>query len=375
MRECDYLIVGAGIGGASVAYHLIHHGSCIILEREDQPGYHSTGRSAAIYTENYGPRVMRVMSKCSREHLTSPPEGYSDVPLMHPRGAMFIAREDQVETIDAVVTELQELSDSLNWIDVEEAYQRFPYLRPGYVAKAALDMETLDMDVNAIHQGYLRFARRDGAEVVTNAEVTGLDYKGGKWHATTTAGDFAALILINAAGAWADVVGEIAGVRGISLQPKRRTVIIFDPPEGVDISDWVIAADCQEQFYFKPETGRMLASPADETPVPPQDVQPEEVDQALIADRVEKASLLEVKRIVQSWAGLRSFAPDKNPVLGFASDAEGYFWLAGQGGYGIQTSFALGMTAASLVRGNGIPERVAGFGITEADLGPERLWQ
>ena len=375
MRECDYLIIGAGIAGTSAAYHMIHHGSCIILEREDQPGYHSTGRSAAVYTENYGPRVMRVMSKCSGDHLRNPPAGYSEVPLMHDRGAMFVAREDQVASIDALVSELRELSDSLHWIDLDEAYERHPLLRPGYVAKAALDLETKDMDVNAIHTGYMRFARRDGAEIVTNAEVIGLEYKAGKWHATTPAGEFAAPVLVNAAGAWADVVAEMAGVRQISLQPKRRTVIVFDPPTDVVVGPWPAAADCEEQFYFKPEVGRVLASPADETPVPPQDIQPEEIDQALVADRVEKASLLKVERIVQSWAGLRSFVPDKNPVVGFGPDAEGFFWLAGQGGYGIQTSFAMGMTASALVRGEDVPEKVASFGVTKDHLGPARLWQ
>jgi D-arginine dehydrogenase len=375
MRECDYLIVGAGIAGASLAYQLAGKGrSIVLLEREDQPGYHSTGRSAAVYTENYGPRIMRVMSKLSGDHLRHPPSGYAEVPLMHPRGAMFIAREDQVATIEAVVAELSTLSQSLHWIDLAEAYRRAPCLRPGYVAKAALDLDTMDMDVNAIYQGYLRSARRRGAEVVTRAEVTRLERVGGKWHAHTPAGEFAAPVAVNAAGAWADELAARAGIRTVGLQPKRRTVIVFDPPHGVDPSSWVIVADCEEQFYFKPETGRILASPADETPVPPQDVQPEEEDKALIAHRVEQASTLEVKRIVRAWAGLRSFVADKNPVVGFAPDAEGFFWLAGQGGYGIQTSYAMGLSAASLLRGEALPEAVTAYGVTESDLGPSRLW-
>ena len=373
MRECDYLIIGAGIAGTSLAFHLARHGRCIILERESQPGYHSTGRSAAVFTENYGPPLMRVMTKCSREHLLHPPSGYAETPLMHPRGLIFIARPDQIDLIDPLVAELATLSDSIHFIEPAEVYQRQPYVRPGYVAKAALDLETMDMDVHAIHQGYLRFSRRDGAEVVTDAEVLSLDYKNGKWVAKTPAGEFAAPMVVNAAGAWADQVAEAVGLKPIALQPKRRTVIVFDAPEGADLPSWPIIAACNEQMYFKPDAGQVLASPADETPVPPQDVQPEEMDVALIAERVQEASLLEVKRINRSWAGLRSFVPDKNPVVGFAPDAEGFFWLAGQGGYGIQTSYAMGLTAASMLRGNGLPEAVAAYGISEADLGPGRL--
>jgi len=151
-------------------------------------------------------------------------------------------------------------------------------------------------------------------------------------------------------------------------------VIVFDAPAGLDMATFPIAADCSEQFYFKPESGRVLASPADETPVEPQDVQPEEIDIAQVVDRVEQASTLRVERIVRRWAGLRSFVKDKNPVVGFAPDAPGFFWLAGQGGYGIQTSYAMGLTAASLATGRGLPDAVKSYGLTESDLGPQRLW-
>ena len=232
----------------------------------------------------------------------------------------------------------------------------------------------MDMDVNAIHQGYLRAARAKGAEIVTNAEVSALERRGGAWHARTKAGEFSAPVVINAAGAWADVVAGLAGARKIGLQPKRRTVIVFDGPTGLDMGKYPIAADCAEQFYFKPESGRVLASPADETPVEPQDVQPEEIDIALVVDRVEQASTLKVERIVRRWAGLRSFVKDKNPVVGFAPDAQGFFWLAGQGGYGIQTSYAMGLTAAALATGKGVPEALQPYGLTESGLGPQRLW-
>jgi D-arginine dehydrogenase len=373
-RECNFLIVGTGIAGASVAYHLAGSSSVILLERESQPGYHSTGRSAAVYAESYGPRLMRVMTVASGPFLRKPPAGFADVPPMHPRGALFLAREDQRRALEDLVKELSELSDDLRLMAPEEAFRLCPVLRRDYLALAAQDPTVMDMDVNSIHQGYLRAARAKGAEIATGAEVTALEWRGGAWHARTKVGDFSAPVLVNAAGAWADVVASLAGVRKIGLQPKRRTVIVFDGPAGLDMGKYPIAADCGEQFYFKPESGRVLASPADETPVEPQDVQPEEIDIALVVDRVEQASTLKVERIVRRWAGLRSFVKDKNPVVGFAPDAQGFFWLAGQGGYGIQTSYAMGLTAASLATGTGLPDEVKPYGLSESDLGPQRLW-
>ncbi|HYB08211.1 MAG TPA: FAD-binding oxidoreductase [Alphaproteobacteria bacterium] len=373
-RECDYLIVGSGIAGASVAYHLAPRGTVIILEREDQPGYHSTGRSAAVFAESYGPRLMRVMTMASGDFLRRPPDGFASTPLMHPRGALFVARADQREFLEELVKELSELSDSIKLVSVDAALALCPVLKKSYVAAAAHDPSVMDMDVNAIHQGYLRGSRAKGATIVTNAEVTAFGRKNGKWLCETRAGAFAAPVVIDAAGAWADVIADLAGVRRIGLQPKRRTVIIFDAPHGTNFAKSPVAADCAEQFYFKPESGRVLASPADETPVEPQDIQPDELDVALVVDRIEKASTLKVGRILRRWAGLRSFVQDKNPVVGFAPDAEGFFWLAGQGGYGIQTSYAMGLTAASLAAGLGLPDAVKGYGIGENDLGPARLW-
>jgi len=373
-RDCDFLIIGSGIAGGSAAYHLVDRGSVILLERESQPGYHSTGRSAAVFAESYGPRLMRVMTVASGPFLRKPPAGFSDVPLMHPRGALFIARADQRIQLQELVKELSELSDDLRLVEPTQALTLCPVLNRGYVALAAQDPTVMDMDVNAIHQGYLRAARTKDAEIVTDAEVTALTRSNGHWQARTSAGEFRAPVVINAAGAWADVVAGLAGARKIGLQPKRRTVIVFDAPAGLDMAKYPIAADCSEQFYFKPESGRVLASPADETPVEPQDVQPEEIDVALVVDRVEQASTLKVGRIVRRWAGLRSFVKDKNPVVGFAPDAQGFFWLAGQGGYGIQTSYAMGLTAASLATGKGLPDAVKSYGLKESDLGPQRLW-
>jgi D-arginine dehydrogenase len=372
VREVDFLIIGSGIAGASVAYHLADHGSLAILEREDQPGYHSTGRSAALYAPSYGTRLMRIFTAESGAFLKGPPEGFSPYPLMTPRGALFTATAGHAARLEAFVAEVNELGAILQLVDTDQALRICPALLPQAAEVGAVDGSVMDMDVNAIHQGYLRGARNRGAEIVAGAEVRSLDNARGSWRAETPAGTFAAPVVINAAGAWADGVAGLAGVRPIDLEPKRRTVIIFDGPGG-SFADWPCVADIAETYYFKPEAGRLLASPADETPVEPHDVQPEEIDIAVLVDRLQHATTLAIPSILRRWAGLRSFVADKNPVVGFEQEAPGFFWLAGQGGYGIQTSWALGLTAASLARGAGVPDRIAAYGVTPEQLGPARL--
>ena len=373
MRECDYLIVGAGIAGASAGYEMAIQGSVVVLEREDQPGYHSTGRSAALYTENYGPKVIRSLSIASGPFFHRPPEGFSEVPLLHDLGLLFVARKDQRGAFDELMASCRELTDAIHEVGAREACRKVPVLDPDYVDTAAFDPDSKEMDVNAIHQGFLRGLRARGGEINCNAEALGIERRGDKWHVRTPQDEFVAPVLVNAAGAWADKVAQLAGIQTIGLVPKRRTVIVFDPPQGSDVSGWPLAADTEEKWYFKREAGRFLGSPADETPVEPQDIQPEEIDIALAAERIERATTMEVGQIVRKWAGLRSFVDDKQPVVGFAPDAEGFFWLAGQGGYGIQTSAALGRVAAALAGGGGLPDDVKALGVAEADLAPTRL--
>jgi D-arginine dehydrogenase len=223
-----------------------------------------------------------------------------------------------------------------------------------------------------VHRGYLRGMTARGGRIVTNAEVTGLSRDGSGWRVATRAGDFAAPVVVNAAGAWCDEVAALAGVAPIGLVPKRRTAITFDPPQGQAIHGWPSMIDVDESFYFKPDAGRILASPADETPMPPCDVQPDELDVAILVDRLEQATTLQVKRIASKWAGLRSFVADKTLVAGFDAQAEGFFWLAGQGGYGIQTSPTMARVAAGLVAGKGLPPDLVDLGVSEATLAPDR---
>jgi len=372
VSECDFLVVGAGIAGASAAAELAQHGRVVVLERESQPGYHSTGRSAALYTETYGNRVIRALTVASGRFLRNPPAGFADHALLTPRGTLLIGRADQRAALDGAYAELRDLAPGLALVDGAEARRLVPVLDQGYVAAGIYEADATDMDVHGIHNGFLKTLRARGGRVVTDAEVTALARRSGRWHATTNAGAFSAPVVVNAAGAWCDVVARLAGVQPIGLVPKRRTAFTFDPPAGADVRAWPAVIDIAETFYFKPEAGKILGSPADETPIEPCDVQPEEIDIAEAVERIERASVLRVRRLDHKWAGLRSFVADKTPVVGMNDAADGFFWLAGQGGYGIMTSPALGRTVAALLTDGTIPADLAALGVTKEALGPAR---
>ncbi len=373
MQHFDQLIIGAGIAGASLAYHLAGDARVALLEREPQPGYHATGRSAAIFTECYGPRSMRAMTHLSGSFLRAPPSGFSETPLVTPLGVLFVAGETQREHFQQRLQALREIAPHVHEVGIDEALQRCPVLNRDYLAAAAFDAQAMNMDVHALHAGYLRAARAAGALLLTAAGVTAITRRDGLWQVQAGEHRLAAPVLVDAAGAWADEVAGMAGVTALGLVPKRRTAVLFDPPAHSDPHAWSGAWDIDDRWYFKPEGRRILATPGDETPVPPHDVQPEEIDIALAAHRIEQATTLRPRRIVRAWAGLRTFAADGEPVVGFDAEAEGFFWLAGQGGYGIKTSWALGLTAASLIQRGRVPETVETLGIGREALGPRRL--
>ena len=371
MPQYRFAIVGAGIAGASAGYHLAAAGPTLLIEREGQPGYHSTGRSAALYTETYGNRAIRALTIASRPFFEAPPKGFTEHPLLTPRGTMVIARADQRLKLEAALAESRAIQPAVQGVDRARALALCPALRGEYLDCAFYEEDARDMDVHAIHQGYLRGFRAAGGQLVCDAEVTALVRDGAGWTIATRAGAFTADIVIDAAGAWADVLARMAGVKPIGLVPKRRTAMTV---EGIgDFRRWPAVIDVDEQFYWKPDAGQLILSPADETPIEPQDVQPDELDIALCVDRVERASTMSIKRITRKWAGLRSFVADKTPVAGFAPDAPGFFWLAGQGGYGIMTSPAMGRIAAALAQGRAIPADIAERGVSAADLAPARF--
>jgi D-arginine dehydrogenase len=374
-RECDFLIIGGGIGGTSAAYFLAGTHKVVVLEMEDQPGYHTTGRSIAAYTEAYGPRTIRALAKVGYRFFTRPPAEFSDARLSRPQGFLFVARKNQRETMEALLSSVQELAPSVQPISRHDAVETVPVLRGDYIDSAFLDPTALALDVAAIHQGYIQGLRRKGGEIVCRAEAQGFEYRTGKWHVTTPAGRFSAPVVINAAGAWADVIAERIGAKSIGLQPMRRTAIAFVPPNSALDNNWPVVIDADEDWYFKIDAGMVLASLAEETPVEPQDAQPEELDIALTVDRIERATTMQINRILRSWAGLRSFVADRVTVCGYDPTVDGFFWCCGQGGYGIETSYGMGRAAASLATEQGVPEDIAALGVTTADLAPDRLWK
>lgn len=372
MQSFDVIIIGAGIAGASLAARLSPDLSVGIFEMESQPGYHSTGRSAAIFSETYGSPAVRALSRATGPFLTNPPAGFSDTPLLRTCGVLMIARPDQMDALDAFAAQ-DDIAQSTQRLSGAQALELLPILAPGYVAGAVFEPAAAEVEVHALHHGFLKQVRARGGVITTNARVTGMTREPGDWIVETTQGPVRGTIIVNAAGAWADRVAEIAGARAAGIQPKRRTAMVIDSPPGVDIDAWPMTIDVDEKFYLKPDAGRILISPADESPSEPCDAQPDEFDIAVAVDRVEKATTLQIKRIVSKWAGLRCFAPDRNPVIGFDPDVEGFFWLAGQGGYGIQTSAGIADLASELLVGRPAPTRLIDFGLNVDDLSPHRF--
>lgn len=372
MDTFDFLIIGGGIAGASAAYELAAHGSVALLERESQPGAHATGRSAALYSQTYGNAVIRALSIGSWGFYDAPPRGFADHPLLSPRGTMFVGNASQVGDLDRILDETAHLVAGIAKLSAAEACARVPVLRPEKVFGAVLEAHAMDIDVHALHQGFLRGFRHRGGRVVTDAEVLRLAHDH-VWRIETGAGTFAAETIVNAAGAWCDAVAAMAGARPVGLQPRRRTAITFAAPPGFDIATWPLTVGAAEDFYFKPDAGRLLGSPADETPVEACDAQPEEWDVAVAVDRIEAATTMTIRRIEHKWAGLRTFAADRTPVVGFDAETAGFFWIAGQGGYGIQTAPAMARIAAALATGSSIPSDLQDRGVSAAMLSPARF--
>lgn len=374
--RCDVVIIGGGIAGAGAGYELARAGkSVVLLEREGQPGYHTTGRSAALFAETYGNAPIRALTVASRDFLMNPPAGFSAVPILTPRGALHIGSTAQAEELDRKYEDMRKLVPSVKRIGATETAALMPVLKAEAVSGGALaEPDAMDIEVHALHNGLLRGMTAAGGKLVTDAEVTGLQQQaGGDWQVETSKGEFTAPVVINAAGAWADVIGHMAGAQPIGLKPKRRTAVTFDPPAGTDIHAWPMVIDADEAWYFKPDAGRILLSPCDETDSEPTDAQPDEMDIAIAVDRLETVSSLQVRRLAAKWAGLRSFVSDRTVVCGFDKQKSGFFWLAAQGGYGIQTSAAMARVAGALAQGRALPQDVADLGVTEQDLSPNRL--
>ena len=372
-RKVDVAIVGGGIAGLSLAYFLAPHRSVAILERETALGYHSTGRSAAEFSRRFHSPLVGRLAAISQDFFTRPPSGFADIELLKPRGNLLIAAEEKKERLDEVFVRESAEGPGLERLTLEQALARAPILDPDYVAAALYDPDCWDIEVESVLQGFARGARAAGAEILTTAELISHGREPGGWVLDTGAGEVRAKIVVNAAGGWADTVAALFGLDPLGVKPLRRTAITVDAPKGVDVAALPEISEIDELFYIKPDAGRLLVSPADETPTDPCDAQAEEIDVARAAWYLEQATTVPVRHVAHSWAGLRSFAPDRAPVVGFSGAAEGFFWFAGQGGFGILSSPALGRFAAELIADGAPSPLFAEHGLTRDLLSPKRL--
>jgi D-arginine dehydrogenase len=344
----DILVIGGGIAGLSAAAALSSHAKVTVLEGEEQIGFHSSGRSATMLHYALGDRLVRALTLASRGFFDSPPDGFSDVPIGRRMPVLVHARDDEREELDALDAAISPFA-KLERLDASQVHELCPLLKDD-ARHGIVDRDGIRLDPHALLQGSLRLLKNRGGKLRTNARATEIRRGSGEWTVRTERGEeFGAPILINAAGAWADVVAGLAGIEPIGLQPKRRTIITFDAPPDTELEGLPFAKTVGDELYFAPESGRLFASPMDEVPSDPCDAQPDELEVALAAHRMEERTVVKVARIHSKWAGLRSFAPDRHPVAGFAAEAEGFFWLAGQGGFGLQTSPAMAGVVESLI--------------------------
>ncbi len=344
----DVVVIGGGIAGASVGYELAETHNVVLIERETVAGLHSTGRSAALFNGVGGAPEVRQLTLDSLPFLSRPATEFTEQPLLTPRGLIFVAREDQMTELNRMAAQC---GRGANQLDPSQVEHDLPIFRSGYLAGALSDPNASDIDVHELHQGYLRGMRRRGGRLLTGFEAVALSFVGKRWRVETPAAVISAPVVINAAGAWADDVAVRAGVRPVGLTALRRTIFTFRPQVEMDFSGWPCVIDADEDFYFKPDSDIVIGSPADETPVRPCDPSPQALDIAQGIDRIERATTLRIERVVNKWAGLRTFTSDRLPVIGFARDVDGFFWLAGQGGFGIRTAPAVATLASSIIRG------------------------
>lgn len=348
----DVIVVGGGIAGVSAAGWAAGDGASVVLvEREQALSAHTTGRSAALYLANYGEAQTRRLTLASRAFLDRPPEGFADAPLLGPRGQLWVGGPDASGLLTAVAAAGHELDPTIRAVDREEVVRLCPVLRPEHAAAGVLEPGASDIDVAALHTGFVRLLRRGGGSVRTGAPVHEVCRDGSGWAVLAGGETYRGEVLVDAAGAWGDVVAGLAGARPLGLRPLRRTAVMVSLPDGVDARGWPAVIDVGGSWYFKPEGDGLLLSPADEVPSEPVDARPEDLDVALALERVAAATTLPLRSVRTAWAGLRTFAPDGDLVIGPDPEQPGFVWCVGQGGYGIQTAAAAGRLTAGLALG------------------------
>ena len=372
MSSYDAIVIGGGIAGVSIGYELASDRSVCLLEMEEQLAFHTTGRSVATFLESYGGRVVRVLTTASRAFMEDPPVGFGR-PLLTPLPLLWVAPQGKAQDLRDMAASVSEFvtMQTLSAADVDELA---PVFRPGWVELGLLEPGASEIDVAALHGGFAGGFRRRGGEVRTGAGAVTITRVRDRWVVTDRRGEVSeSPVLVNAAGSWCDQIADRAGVRRVGIRPLRRTVFTFAPPPGIDAGRVPLVGDVGANFYFKKEGEHVLCSPADETPSEPCDAKVEPIDIARAIDVVNAATRFDIRSVRSSWAGLRNFVADRSPVAGFDDDAEGFFWFAGQGGYGIQIAPALAQAAASIIRSANVPRSLAERGIDSATLGRGRL--
>ncbi len=347
-RDFDIAVIGAGIAGATVAAALAADYKVALIEAEEQAGYHTTGRSAAIWVLNYGPPDVRVLTGLSRDFFLHPPPDISAVSLGTHRPNIYLAPAGQTDALDALIAQ------NLGIVDIElaEVKRQVPALRDGYAQRAGLEDNAFDMDVAGLHQGFLSRMRRAGGVLLLRSRAGRIERKNAAWEVEVAGGGIVtAATVVNAAGAWGDEVAAIAGIAKLGLNPCRRTAAIIDPAP-YQVTGWPMVQSAAHEWYVRAEArAKLMVTPCDETPMHPHDVQPDELDVAIAIDRMQQALDIPVHRIEHSWAGLRTFSPDRSLAFGWEKSVPGFFWCVGQGGYGIQTAPAAGQLVADLIAG------------------------
>ncbi|MGZ4699710.1 MAG: NAD(P)/FAD-dependent oxidoreductase [Ilumatobacteraceae bacterium] len=373
MSSYDVLVVGGGIAGVSIGYELAADRSVGLLEMEATLAFHTTGRSVATFLESYGGRTIRLLTTASRAFMEDPPDGF-DRPLLKPLPLVWVAPHSDLEDLHSMHAAVTEFVPDVRALSADEVVDRTKVIRRDWVAGGLLEPGASEIDVAALHGGYAGRLRARGGEIHTSAGVVAMKRSGDLWHVVDRAGNsYLAPVVVNAAGSWCDLVAEIAGARPVGIHPLRRTVFTIGAPDELDPLSIPLVADVAGTFYFKPEGPQILCSPADEVPSEPCDARPEELDIAKAIDVINSATTLDIRHVRSSWAGLRNFVADRSPVAGFDDAVEGFFWFAGQGGYGIQISPALAQAGASLVRSGALPANLTARGLDSGALDRRRL--
>lgn len=379
----DFVIVGAGIAGLSLAYRISGRGRTLLIEAESQPGYHSSGRSAAMFMESYGTPTIQALTRAGREFLATPPVGFVENPLLVDRGVLYLVREDQIALKDETLAALRLSGANIEEVSRQTVLSHVPIVRTEGLVGALFEPEAKDVDVHELLQGFLKGAKQhQTTELLFDTAVVAADRHDGVWTITLSNGQrVQTKSVINAAGAWAQQLANLFGAVDVGLQPKRRSAFTFKPvcektgqtlPAG-DISRWPAVVGIDESFYFKPDAGLLLGSSANVDPVDPHDVVAEELDVATGIHRITEAVALQIRRPEHTWAGLRSFAKDEEFVIGWDPQCEGFFWLAGQGGYGIQTSPGASLLASNLLLGQPLDASLLNEGVNPDLVSPARF--